>query len=99
MLQWLKHALCFLVGGFSAIIAITSSLLIWIFFFDNDGGEPGATTIFNVLLIWPFFLIFVVIAATLCAIHPRSTLWFTALTTALFISAWITILISRAQNA
>ena len=64
-----KIPLC-LIGGISSILIILSSLMIWICLFDNDGGEPGAETIFRSIFLWPIFLIAIVMVGLRAATRP-----------------------------
>ena len=50
---------------------ILFSLGIWISYFDNDGGEPGATTIFASITLWPLFGLLIVAVGIACGFSRR----------------------------
>lgn len=59
-----------LIGAVSVVAIIASAILIWIAFFDYDGGEPGSETIFGSIVLWPAFLITIVVVSIGSAKRP-----------------------------
>lgn len=83
-------------GGFSvfaaAFILFVVGVLVWIHFFDSDGGEPGSATIFSVIGIFPIWLGVIIawaIAGVRFTIFGRVTLRSAALSLVGLLIFWL----------
>lgn len=80
------------------LFCILCVLVIWISYFDNDGGEPGATTIFGSIPLWPWFGLLIVAGGITCGFFRRVLLAVLVLTLLLFAWAFTVVMMSRAEN-
>lgn len=84
------------------LVSAVSILGIWIYFFDNEGGEPGAATIFGSIPFWPLVPLVPLVAIAAAVVSYRR-LWFflivAGLTLALLAGAVVTTMLTRAANA
>lgn len=88
---------CFL-GSVMTFLCILFSLAIWISYFDNDGGEPGATTIFGSIPMWPLFGLSIIAVGIACAFSRWTFGVVFAVTLSLFIWSFVLIKDARAEN-
>ncbi|MEM9916105.1 MAG: hypothetical protein AAF911_14210 [Planctomycetota bacterium] len=99
---WFKPippVLRFVVGLILGVFCVLASLIIWIGYFDSDGGEPGASTIFGSLMLWPIFLAFVVGGGALSGLSRRFFYLLGLITITLVIWAAIMVTLMRRENA
>ncbi|MEM6257776.1 MAG: hypothetical protein AAGI37_05635 [Planctomycetota bacterium] len=80
-------------------VSFVSSLGIWIYFFDHEGGEPGAQTIFGSIPLLPGIALLAVAAAVGSYRSIRVFIVVASLTAILICGAVVTTLLSRAENA